>query len=116
MNTSEKISKRYKRKRRVRKNIFGTEETPRVAVYRSNKHIYAQVIDDEDHKTLVSANDYEVNKKGTKSEIAEEVGKNLGKKAKSKKIKKVKFDRGGYKYHGRVKALADGLRSAGIKF
>jgi len=91
---------------------------PRVSVYRSNNHIYAQVIDDVEGKTLVASDDKALKlKKGLKGiERASEVGKDLGKKIKAKKIKGIVFDRNGFKYHGQVKALADGIREAGIKF
>ena len=105
---------------RVRSKISGTDEKPRISVFRSNKHIYAQVIDDVNMKTLVQSSDKEVKKsvksKKNKSEIAREVGKILGKKLKKVKIDKVVFDRSGYKYHGRVKELAEGVRKVGINF
>ena len=92
----------------MRAKINGTAEVPRLCVFRSNKYIYAQIIDDEKNKTLASA----------KAELkaADKVGEEVAKKAIKQKIKKVVFDRGGYKYHGRVKALADAARSAGLKF
>ena len=104
----EKQEKRKRRHRRVRAKINGTAEVPRLCVFRSNKYIYAQIIDDEKNKTLASA----------KAELksADKVGEEVAKKAIKQKIKKVVFDRGGYKYHGRVKALADAARSAGLKF
>lgn len=104
----EKKIKKLRRHRRVRAKINGTAEVPRLCVFRSNKHIYAQVIDDEKGKTLVSA-------KGVLAK-ANEVGKDIAKKAIEQKISKISFDRGGYKYHGNVKALADGAREGGLKF
>ncbi len=100
---------------------MGTSAIPRLYVFRSNKHIYAQLIDDEKGKTLVSANDLELKKPSSgakKGKIGQAgaVGKLIAKKAIDKKIKKVVFDRGGYKYHGRVKALAEDAREAGLKF
>lgn len=91
-------------------------EKPRLCVFRSNKHIYAQLINDQNGKVLLAASDLEVKKKGTKKELAQEVGKLIAQKAKKKKIEKVVFDRGGYKYHGRVKALAEGAREQGLIF
>lgn len=114
----EKKEKRKKRHKRIRKKIFGTKERPRLCVFRSNKHIYCQIIDDEKAHTLVSASDLELKlqKKMKKTEVAEEVGKLIAKKALKKKIKKVVFDRAGYKFHGRVKALAKGAREGGLIF
>ena len=124
----EKQQKRYRRHRRVRAGIKGTAKVPRLCVFRSAKHIYAQLINDEKGETLVIANDLEVKKsktskgKKTKKQVvakaakAYEVGKLIAQRALEKKIKKVVFDRGGYKYHGRVKALAEGARKGGLKF
>jgi len=88
---------------------------PRFCVTRTNTHIYAQLIDDEKGHTMVTAGDKDI-KKGKKTEIAIEVGKLLAEKAKEKKIEKVVFDRGGYRYHGRIKAVAEGAREGGLKF
>lgn len=112
---------RLKRHHRVRKKIFGTGETPRLCVFRSLTDIYAQIIDDEKGITLVSSSsvDTELKEKIAKlkkTEQAAEVGKLLGDRAKTKKITAVVFDRGGYQYIGRVKALADGARESGLKF
>lgn len=112
---------RLKRHQRVRKNISGSGETPRLCVFRSLSDIYAQIIDDEKGITLVSSStiDAELKKKIEKLkkiEQAAEVGKLLGERAKSKKITSVVFDRGGYQYMGRVKALAEGARESGLKF
>ncbi len=112
-----KREKRYKRHKKVRAKIKGTSKVPRLCVFRSNKHIYGQLIDDEKGKTLLVAKDLEI-KKPSKDKIilAKEVGKLLAQKAVEKKYKKVVFDRGGYRYHGRVKALAEGAREEGLKF
>lgn len=109
---------REKRRRRVRSKIFGTKERPRLSVFRSNRHIYAQIIDDEKGETLTSSSDLElkIKEKLKKMEIARLVGEDLAQKAKKKKIKKVVFDRGGYKFHGRVKNLAQGAREGGLVF
>ncbi len=115
-----KREKRIARHRRVRAKIKGTKERPRLCVFRSNRHIYAQLVDDDEGKTLASASDFELeknkNKKAVKSDLAKEVGKLVAQKAAAKKIKVVIFDRGGYKYHGRVKALAEAARESGLNF
>ncbi|MBC2839635.1 50S ribosomal protein L18 [Robiginitalea sp. SC105] len=114
-----KSERRNKIRRRIRKVSFGTAERPRLSVFRSNKEIYAQVIDDTTGRTLAAASsrDKELAKaKGTKSEIAEAVGKSLAERAKAAGVEMVSFDRGGYQYHGRVKSLADGAREGGLKF
>ena len=115
----DKNTNRVKRHRRVRKNISGTTECPRLCVYRSNASIYAQVIDDVKGITLACASsadkDLDIANK-TKSEQAKLVGEKIGKLAIEKGIKNVVFDRGGYVYTGRVQALADGARSAGLEF
>jgi large subunit ribosomal protein L18 len=119
MERKEKIKKRLRRKKRIRAKVFGTKERPRLSVFRSAKHIYAQLIDDKENKTLISASDLELEKskmKLKKIEKAREVGKLIAKKAKNLKIEKVVFDRGGYKYHGRIKALAEGAREGGLRF
>lgn len=145
---TQKIQKRLRRKMRVRAKIIGSNNRPRVSVFRSNKHIYAQVIDDRAGHTFFSVNDLELNKKLLKSDnpdlkrviqkrsaksanksvqkadsekysktkAAGGVGELLAKIASKKKIKKVIFDRGGYKYHGRVRALAEGARKGGLQF
>lgn len=115
----KKIDNRGKRRQRIRKKIFGTNAKPRTSVFRSNKHIYVQAIDDESGKTMVSFSDFKLGKsqqKKNRVKIALEVGKEFGKKLKAKKIKTIVFDRGGYRYHGRIKALAEGIRESGIKF
>ncbi len=114
-----KSEKRNKIRRRIRKMSFGTAERPRLSVFRSNKEIYAQIIDDTTGKTLAAASsrDKELEKtKGTKSEIAVAVGKSLAERAKAAGVEKVAFDRGGYQYHGRVKSLAEGAREGGLNF
>ena len=112
---------RKKRHRIIRKSIQGTPERPRLNVFRSSKHIYAQIIDDTQMKTITSSStiDKEVAEKLeglTKKEAAELVGKNIAEKAKKEGIEKIVFDRGGYLYHGRIKALAEGARENGLKF
>ncbi len=112
-----KVEKRQKIKRRVRRNIFGTAEKPRLSVYRSNKEIYAQIIDDNTGTTLVSASSREKGTAtGNKTEVSASVGKALAEKAKAKGVETVVFDRNGFVYHGRIKALADGAREGGLKF
>ncbi len=103
---------------RVRKKISGTPERPRLCVFRSNRYIYAQFIDDTKQKVLFGASSLQLKdvKGKNKIAIAYELGKFVGKIAREKGIEKVAFDRAGYKYHGRVKALADGAREAGLKF
>ena len=113
--------KRVKRHARVRKNLFGTPERPRLCVYRSNKSISAQVIDDANGVTLVSASSLDKELKGEigyggNKEAAKKVGEALAKRALAKGIEEVSFDRGGFLYHGRVTQLAEGAREAGLKF
>ena len=110
-----KVSQRKLRHRRVRARIIGTAKRPRLNVFRSLNHIYAQLIDDEQGKTLAQASSSEVTVKGNKSKIAEEVGKLTATKALKLGISHAVFDRGGYKYHGRVKSLAEAVRAAGVK-
>jgi large subunit ribosomal protein L18 len=115
-----KLERRTRIKMRIRKKINGTAETPRLAVYRSNKQIYVQVVDDLKGITLLSASSKEKDvaaRTGIKKiEQAKLVGKLLAAKCKEKGIEKVVFDRSGYKYHGRVKSLADAAREGGLKF
>ena len=102
---------------RIRRKLSGTGERPRLNVYRSLNHIYAQVIDDQKGETLVSASTMEAKSKtGGNIASAKEIGKAVAEKAVAKGIKKVVFDRGGYLYHGRIKALADAAREAGLEF
>lgn len=119
-----RLSKNQTRQRiheRIRSKILGTSERPRLSVYRSLNHIYAQLIDDMQGVTLASANSAEGKSKGAKRAggnvaAAKEVGKKIAERAKQKGVSKVVFDRGGYLYHGRVKALADSAREAGLQF
>lgn len=109
-------AKRYdQRKRRVRAKVTGTADRPRLSVFKSGIHIYGQLIDDEKGKTLAAMSDLKI-KEGKKTDKAAKVGEDLAKKAIAKKIKKVTFDRNGFKYHGRVKALAEGARKGGLEF
>ncbi len=110
-------TKRERRKLRVKGKVFGTKTRPRLSVFRSNKYIYGQIIDDSSGKTLtsVSLNDVKkIHEKVVKSEAAAKVGEVLAKQAIEKNIKTVTLDRNGYKYHGRVKSFSDGLRNGGI--
>ena len=108
---------RARRKRRIRGRISGTTERPRVSVFRSNKAIYAQLVDDGAATTIVAARSAEVDASGLKkAEIAKKVGELLAQRAKAAGIAQVVFDRGPYLYHGRVKALADGARQGGLDF
>jgi large subunit ribosomal protein L18 len=113
--TSIKTLKRESRKRRIRSRVKGSEERLRVSVFRSNKNIFAQIVNDTDGKTLVSAHTREVKAKN-KTEGARALGVLLSKKASEKKINKVVFDRGGYIFTGRVKAFAEALREGGLSF
>ena len=115
---TDRKAERVRRHKRVRNKISGTAECPRLCVYRSNTNLYVQIIDDEKQVTLVQAStlDKEVKTKKANKEAAKEVGTAIGKKAVAKKINTVVFDRGGYIYHGRVKALAEAAREAGLKF
>jgi len=119
--SKERVLARRQRHRRVRTKIFGTAQCPRLNVFRSLSHIQAQIIDDERGHTLVAASSVEPGLRGElvglgKSAQAKIVGQVLGERAQAKGVQQVVFDRGGYKYHGRVKALADGAREAGLKF
>lgn len=119
MNKSAKSKNRLRTRRhqRSRYKISGTKSRPRLAVYRSLKHLYVQLIDDEQGITLAAASDLELKKMpGKKQELAQEIGRLIAKKAAEKKIKKAVFDRGGFKYHGQVKALAEGARAGGLEF
>lgn len=108
---------RLRRHDRVRAKVCGTATCPRLNVFRSNSHIFAQLIDDENGTTLASSSSVELKlKNGGNAEGAKLVGADIAKKAKAKKITNVVFDRGGYQYHGRVEALADGAREAGLEF
>ena len=120
MSSDKKISARKRRHRRVRKKILGTTERPRLSVFRSNSHLYAQVIDDLAGKTVASAStlDKELKKKlkSTTIEAAKNVGELVAKRTLASGVKTVVFDRGGYLYHGKVKSLAEGAREAGLIF
>lgn len=109
-------SMREVRHARVRTKVFGTTEIPRLSVYRSNTNIYAQIIDDENGTTLVSASSLELKLKANNKETAVKVGEEVAQRALKAGIKKVVFDRGGYQYHGRVEALADAARNKGLEF
>lgn len=115
-----KLERRKRIRKRIRKVVIGTKDTPRLSIYRSNKEIYAQIINDQTGKTLIAASsrDKEVisEKLEKKVEIASFVGKRIGQLASKAGIKEIRFDRSGYLYHGRVKALADGARKGGLKF
>jgi large subunit ribosomal protein L18 len=115
---SIKQEKRIRRHKKIRMNMHGTKDRPRLFVFRSNQHIYAQLIDDDEAKVLinVSDNDLKIKKGEKKSEMAKEVGKLVAKKAVEIKIERVVFDRGGIVFHGRIKALADGAREGGLIF
>jgi large subunit ribosomal protein L18 len=113
---STKIQKRIRRHQKVRAKIAGTEARPRLVVFRAHQHIYAQIVDDTSGKTLAAASDMQLKSKASKAEKAAAVGELIAKKAAEKNISAVVFDRGGFKYHGRVKALADPARQAGLKF
>ncbi len=120
-NSAQRLKARLKRKKRIRKNIFGNQDRPRLSVFRSSKHIYAQIVDDTSGSTLVSAstldNEFKEQKvEGKKVEIAKTVGNLIGKRALDKGIKKIVLDRNGFLYHGRIKALSDGAREAGLNF
>jgi large subunit ribosomal protein L18 len=113
-----KNDRRLRIKRRIRKIVTGTADQPRLAVFRSNKEIYAQIINDATGTTLVSASSKQkdIKAKGSKTEVATSVGKAIAEKAIKAGIKNIAFDRGGYLYHGRVKALAEAAREGGLKF
>lgn len=104
------------RQNRVRAKLRHSNGLPRLSVYRSNKHIYAQLIDDSKHTTLFGVSEKLISAKGTKVEVAAVLGKKIAEMAKEKKIKEIKFDKGSYRYHGRVKALAEAAREGGLIF
>jgi large subunit ribosomal protein L18 len=117
MNTLQRLqAQRIARKVRVRRKVRGTTERPRLSVYRSNKHTYVQIIDDTLGKTVTAASEKELkNTKSTKTARAITLGELLAQKAKKSKITKLCFDRGGYKYHGRIKSLLEAVRQQGIE-
>lgn len=121
LSQTKKISQRLKRHAHIRKSVRGTQNIPRLVVSRSNKYLYAQIIDDTKGMTLAAASTSKVKKakddsKNPKIDLAYSIGEKLAQNALAKKIKKVVFDRAGYKYHGRVKALAEGARKGGLNF
>lgn len=117
MSTAKIATRRKKIRLRIRKKIQGTEARPRLSVYRSSKDIYAQIINDDAAKTIAAVSSAKLDKKGkTKTEVAQLVGALVAEKAKEAGITEVVFDRGGYLYHGRVKALADAARENGLTF
>lgn len=113
--SSKKETARIRRKKHIRKVVSGTAERPRLSVFRSARHIYAQLIDDDSGRTVASASSLKLESTGNK-DSAREVGKLLATRALEAKVEAVVFDRNGYLYHGRVAALADGAREAGLKF
>ena len=112
---NKKLEKRIRLKKKIRTKIYGTSNTPRLSIFRSNNYIYAQLIDDSKGITIVSSSDMEM-KTGTKTDRSVAVGTNVAKEAIAKGIKSCVFDRNGFKYTGRVKALADSARKGGLKF
>jgi large subunit ribosomal protein L18 len=125
MSITTKPQQRLRRRRRVRAKVSGTAERPRLSVFRSARHVYAQAIDDVSNRVLASASDLEAalkpaivdgDKRKAKKSVAREVGKAVGAKLIALKIEEVVFDRNGYIYHGRVKEVADGAREAGLRF
>lgn len=116
MDRKEKLRSLSRRHRRVRKKVFGTPERPRLAVFRSNRHIYAQLIDDFEGRTLAAASTLKDADGGDPKAQAKAVGTALAERAKTAGVNQVAFDRGGFKYHGRVQAVADGAREGGLEF
>ena len=114
--TAAKKANRLKKKIRIRKVINGTSERPRLCVFKSGKHMYAQLINDVEHKTILSASSLSLDTKGDGKTIAKAVGKSVAEAATKKGIKAVVFDRNGFLYHGRIQALAEGAREAGLAF
>lgn len=116
--TSNKQKIRFKHKKRIRAKVFGTAEKPRLVVFRSNSNLYAQLVDDAKAHTLAAASttEKELSKSVANIEGAKQVGQLIAKRAQAKGVKNVVFDRGGYLYHGKIKALADAAREAGLQF
>jgi len=114
--TSHKVTKRLKSRARIRKKVDGATERPRLSVYRSGRHIYAQIIDDSTGNTLAAYSTLEGNLDKKNIETAKQVGAEIAKRAIGKNIKSVVFDRSGYVFHGRIKAVADGAREGGLSF
>jgi large subunit ribosomal protein L18 len=110
-----KAKSQIRRKKSIRKKISGTDVKPRISVFRSNNHIYVQAIDDISAKTLAAGSDKDIKDKGKPVEVAEKLGELIGSKLKESKIESAVFDRSGYKYHGKVKAIAEGIRKSGLK-
>ncbi|MEX2369059.1 MAG: 50S ribosomal protein L18 [Candidatus Paceibacterota bacterium] len=115
-NTSQKTARRQKRHRRIRARVVGTIEKPRLSVYRSNKHMYAQLINDETGETIVAASSLELGLEEPLMQAAKTVGKTIAERGKEAGISTVVFDRGGYNYTGRIETLADSARDNGLKF
>jgi len=113
---SDKLVRLERRKKSIRRDLHGVPECPRLSVYRSLKHIYAQIVDDTQGRTLASASSRALKLTGGNAETARAVGKALAEAAKAQAIERVRFDRGGRKFHGRLKALADAAREGGLKF
>lgn len=114
---SQKQDKRIRRHKKIRTTVHGTSARPRLCIFRSNQHIYAQLIDDDKAKVLLSVSDKDLKtSKNTKVVASKEVGKLIAKKAIEKKIERVVFDRGGFIFHGRIKSLAEGALEEGLKF
>lgn len=116
MNKSKLLKQRASRKIRIRHQTDGHSDRPRLHVFRSNRYMYAQIIDDANRKTIVAASEKEITVTGTKTQRAIAIGELIAKKAKQAKVLKVRFDRGYYKYHGRVKAIAESARKEGLEF
>lgn len=116
MNTMRLRKQRASRKVRIRHQVSGVSDRPRLHVFRSNRYMYAQVIDDNARKTVIACSEKEITVTGTKTQRATAIGELIAKKAKQAKIVKVRFDRGYYKYHGRVKAIAEAARKEGLEF
>lgn len=114
--TAERTVNRMKKKIRIRKTVKGTDERPRLCVFRSNKHVYAQVINDDKGATLLASSSLKLEEKLSGVEMAKRIGQEIAKAALAQNIKNVVFDRNGYIYHGQVKALADGAREGGLNF
>lgn len=114
--TSERKQNRLTKKIRIRKTVNGTEERPRLCVFRSGKHMYAQIVNDVNGHTIAAASSVSIDTKNSGKDLAKEVGMAVAKVALAKNIKNVVFDRNGYLYHGRVKSLAEGAREGGLNF
>ena len=113
---TKKVNRRLRIRKGIRTKLSGTTDKPRLSVFKSNKGIYAQIIDDVNGHTIVAASSNEIGNAGVNVETAKEVGKKLAEKAGASGVEKVVFDRGGYLYHGRIKALAEGAREGGLNF